>query len=210
MKNLKFFIILLGIICFPALVFSQSFQRQNPEMPFFMPTQETSPKYEKLPPIRNNNSNIVRNKNTLYEVRYVLVEGVYVPTYTEKRITAQQPIKEELTAENHPSVADTETFLEENNDSDLETLSAENFDFTPETTQTEFEPETQEYHPISIPKYEKPSPSDPAYTKIYDKYIQDTIVFQKDKEFPYNKKLKASLNKMSSDREIVFFKGKAN
>ena len=94
MKKIRYFTIFSGVLLFSPQVFAQNFERQNNQpLPFFMPTQEMASKYEKLPPIRTNTQNVVKRHNTLYDVKYVLTEGVYVPVYTKKVISA--PVTEQ-------------------------------------------------------------------------------------------------------------------
>ena len=99
-------------------------------------------KYEKLPPIRTNTQNVVKRHNTLYDVKYVLTEGVYVPVYTKKVISApvtEQEEQEELTIENHPSIIDNAPAIIQDIEPIAEVVSNENIKEDKET----FNKETQ-------------------------------------------------------------------
>ena len=210
MKKIRYFTIFSGVLLFSPQVFAQNFERQNnQQLPFFMPTQETAPRYEKLPPIRNNTQKVVKNRDTLYDVKYVLVEGVYVPTYTKKVISApvaKQEEKEELTIENHPSIIDNTPAITQDIEPVARFVSNENIKEEKETLNKKIQTETDKR--ITPPLIENTPPHAPAYTNIYAQYIQDAIVFQETGDFPYNKNLETALNKMSSNKKKMIFKGK--
>lgn len=210
MKKIRYFTIFSGVLLFSPQVFAQNFERQNnQQLPFFVPTQETAPRYEKLPPIRNNTQKVVKNRDTLYDVKYVLVEGVYVPTYTKKVISApvaKQEEKEELTIENHPSIIDNAPAIIQDIEPIAEVVSNENIKEDKETFNKETQTETAKH--TRPPLIENNQPYAPPYTNIYAQYIQDTIAFQETGYFPYNKHLETALNKMSSNKKKMIFKGK--
>ncbi len=213
MKNLKFFTILLTSVYFPLCVFAQNFQRQDQEASFFIPSQETAPHYENLPPVvQQDVQSVVRQQNTLYEVKYVLVDGVFVPTYTKVEIPVSEHVaKDEITIENHPSVIKSSQIKEQKNNFIHNTSSTEGVAPVVETkTQPEIKEVASREEGIKLPTYEKSQPGFPEYTTIYEQYLKDTLVFQKTKEFPYNQKLIDALNKMSSDKKHIIFQGPAD
>lgn len=211
MKNLKFFTILLTSVYFPLCVFAQNFQRQDQEASFFIPSQEIAPRYENLPPVvKQDVQSVVRQRDTLYEVKYVLVDGVFVPTYTKVEIPVYEA-KDEITVENHPSVINDYQMMQQNTGVVQNVSSTEEVAPVVETkTQPEIKEVASREEGIKLPTYEKSQPGFPEYTTIYEQYLKDTLVFQKTKEFPYNQKLIDALNKMSSDKKHIIFQGPAD
>lgn len=211
MKNLKFFTILLTSVYFPLCVFAQNFQRQDQEASFFIPSQEIAPRYENLPPVvKQDVQSVVRQQNTLYEVKYVLVDGVFVPTYTKVEIPVYEA-KDEITVENHPSVINDYQMMQQNTGVVQNVSSTEEVAPVVETkTQAKIKEVASREEGIKLPTYEKSQPGFPEYTTIYEQYLKDTLVFQKTKEFPYNQKLIDALNKMSSDKKHIIFQGPAD
>lgn len=211
MKNLKFFTILLTNVYFPLCVFAQNFQRQDQEASFFIPSQEIAPRYENLPPVvKQDVQSVVRQRDTLYEVKYVLVDGVFVPTYTKVEIPVYEA-KDEITVENHPSVINDYQMMQQNTGVVQNVSSTEEVAPVVETkTQAKIKEVASREEGIKLPTYEKSQPGFPEYTTIYEQYLKDTLVFQKTKEFPYNQKLIDALNKMSSDKKHIIFQGPAD
>lgn len=211
MKNLKFFTILLTSVYFPLCVFAQNFQRQDQEASFFIPSQEIAPRYENLPPVvKQDVQSVVRQRDTLYEVKYVLVDGVFVPTYTKVEIPVYEA-KDEITVENHPSVINDYQMMQQNTGVVQNVSSTEEVAPVVETkTQAKIKEVASREEGIKLPTYEKSQPGFPEYTTIYEQYLKDTLVFQKTKEFPYNQKLIDALNKMSSDKKHIIFQGPAD
>ena len=106
--------ILCGFILYSLLFFTANNCVAYNDAPFFIPEYETKPKYEKLPPLRKTNTHNTKTANqeedVVYKVKYVLVEGVYVPTYTKVKKTqpAKEPEKIYAQINDNPVITDTQ------------------------------------------------------------------------------------------------------
>ena len=120
--------ILCGFILYSLFLFTATNCVAYNDAPFFIPEYETKPKYEKLPPLRKTNTRNTKPANqeedVVYKVKYVLVEGVYVPTYTKVKKTkpAKEPEKIYAQINDNPVITDTPQEIEEPTSSIEETL----------------------------------------------------------------------------------------
>ncbi len=212
MKILIFFITLFCLMMSSENVTAQGYQRQMQTPSFFMPKQELEPKYEKLQPIhKNDQAQNINIQDIQYSVKYVLVDGVYVPTYTP--ISKQTSAQDNLSIENHPSIKDDDELIIATSNPITEEITSVNEPIVPkikETTKTDVSPKPQSNQSntlIDLPFDIDTQTNVPPYRNIYAQYLQDTLIFQKKGYFPENLNLDNALQKMSSDKKIIVYKG---
>ena len=236
MKFLSFFTILHSLFVLTTDCLAQNYRNYGQAPAFFMPQQERAPQQEKLPPIRPQDqaaNQVYNTPNAQYDVKYVLVNGVFVPTFTKRKIPVQ--VAENTSSDKHPSIKKN-TIKIELHDETNETsptmeepiLQAEQIDINDNQTgeQEDTDVVTIEQAPtIAEENFSKEVTSVtnknlinppfeividnnlPSYRNIYAQYINDTVFFQKEGIFPQNDLLEKSLNKMTSDKKNTVFKG---
>lgn len=178
--------------------FSQNYQRQDSAPAFFMPQQELMPQYEKLPPIKQQNTNQPKSSvDEQYDIKYVLVDGVYMPTFTKKQVVVP------YTDYNHPSVKPNNDIAENIDNNNIHDVQPKiQVAKAPQSTV-----EKPQNSTIELPASTTLKDGIPPYRNIYAKYLADTQIFQKKGSFPENKDLEKSLNKMKSGKQITLFRG---
>ncbi|MBE6451266.1 MAG: hypothetical protein E7016_04810 [Alphaproteobacteria bacterium] len=224
-KKMKYFTLIIGFLLQTMPVFAQNIARQSQVPAFFMPMQEYTQKQETLPPLEKQEqmqNQVSDINNEQYDVKYVLVNGVYVPTFTKRQKIQPQP-KDDISMQEHPSIKRNTTKLVTHND--IEDNSFESEVDTEQIAPVQLQPEFVEQPPekpqqkpvesvlnqarelIELPFDATINPELAPYRNIYAQYLNDTLVFQKEGYFPVNQKLEQSLSKMSSDKHLTVFEG---
>ncbi|MBQ8870165.1 MAG: hypothetical protein IJ019_02175 [Alphaproteobacteria bacterium] len=223
---MKFFIIMSYFLIY---TYSSVAQNYNQAPAFFMPQQEIKPKQEKLPPIQNTNqinNQIYSTPDAQYDVKYVLVNGVYVPTFTKRKKIIQET--ENTVNDERPNIKrkNTKTKSAQSNNADekqnqlsvTEQKPTVNITAKKDITDPNFPPpeekqiEKKTDTPSKVKYVELPFETTidnnlPPYRNIFAQYLNDTLTFQKENIFPENEALSQALKKASSGKEITVFKG---
>ncbi len=232
------------LICF--LLIAPAYTVMSQKRPaFFMPEQEFTARYEKLPPIpeistaqpsaraqweaRNNTTDAHAPKpqaaSTRKPDRYIAVDGRYIPVYdtpepvvndtneTAPSTDQEPPETTTETAEAAPILQENEPLLPQPAVSTVvedipapESVQADTLPLPAGATATAALPTAPAVF-STPPAAAMPHPSEPAYRKRYNQYLNDVQIFERSGQFPYNQDLETALSKMNSNRKISIYKG---